>query len=193
MNSRLLIAVGLVVALFIGLSAVTTAGEGGVAQWAVAATPTPQPAAITVDETTGGVLQSTDAAQSVLVNVPVSAVTTTTTISYTYQADLPTAPLAHVRRFFTLRASQNGKEIGIFHSPILLRPMEITVTFDAPNPLVDSTIALYWLQGNRWLTHGVTVTRRSPYSLTVETRQVALFAVLGETNWVYLPLLISSK
>lgn len=187
MHRRLIFWVGIIIIAFIGASVASAAMPAGPD---VLATATPPPTAVTVDAVTAGTLQSTDAQQSVLVNIPVSAVTTTTTISYSYQSELPTVPLAHVRRFFTLRASQNGQEIGIFHSPILLRPMQITVNFDAPNPLIDSTIALYWLQNNRWLTHGVTVTQRTPYSITVETRQVALFAVLGETHWLYLPVVL---
>jgi len=134
----------------------------------------------TVTITNGGTLSSAD--QRVTVQLPGGAVTATTIVTYTYRAPLNTGALHGIDRFFDLKTAPPVAQFN--------KPVTISVTYPANNPLISDSIRLYWLSGTTWLTHGITTTARTSTSLTSLTSHFTVFAVLGKAHSLYLPLLL---
>ncbi|RME45039.1 MAG: hypothetical protein D6796_11025 [Caldilineae bacterium] len=140
----------------------------------------PSTVTATVTITGGGTLALAD--RRVTVQFPAGAVTATTLITYTYRAPLETGDLHGIDRFFGLEAAP---PVARFRKPVTIR-----VTYPANNPLIEDSIRLYWLSNTTWLTGGITTTARTSTSLTSLTNHFTLFAVLGKTHSIYLPLLL---
>lgn len=68
-------------------------------------------------------------------------------------------------------------------------PVTIAVRYtDQENgPIIEDSLALYWLSGTDWVTDGINTVVRADNTITSTTEHFTLFAVLGETNRVYMP------
>jgi len=129
----------------------------------------------------GGSLLSNDPAQSVLFEFPPGAVTAPTVVTYTTILPQPTGALAGMDRFFHLEAPP-GASFAL--------PVTISVTFPDHHAIKAGTEALYWLDSADWVTSGVTTTGRTSSTLVSLTDHFTMFGVLGETERVYLPLVM---
>jgi hypothetical protein len=132
----------------------------------------------------GGQFTSNDTLSSTSVEFPPNAVDTDITVIYAYQSPQIVYPLGHAYRFFSLTALQNNRVITQFN-----RPITITVNYSANNPIIKNTAKLYWLNGTTWSTTGITTVNETATQLTSLTDHFTLFAVLGETNLTYLPII----
>jgi hypothetical protein len=121
--------------------------------------------------------------EPVSVHFPPGAVTTDTLVSYTRRPEGDPGHLSGADRYFALTASQQGQPLAQFEKPVSL-----TITLPDDHTLIPSTLGLYWLQGSAWISDGISVTHRSRTSLSAEIAHFTEFAVLGQTNRVYLPL-----
>ncbi len=205
MNTRelqhLLIGIALIIGAFIGFTMlVSRPPVGADGQWYAfdfyadhhpAPTVTPAPPtptltptpiyAQTVMDAGGGTF--TPLTEPVAIHFPPGAVATDTLIGYTRRLEGNPGTLSGADRYFALTASQQGRPLTQFDHPISL-----TISLPATHTLIPSTLGLYWLQGANWITKGVNVTARSRTSLSAELDHFTEFAVLGQTNRVYLPL-----
>ncbi|MBC8252469.1 MAG: hypothetical protein H8E35_00380 [Ardenticatenia bacterium] len=141
----------------------------------------------TVIPPSGGSLTSNDPSQSTTIQFPPGAVTATTIITYAYRASQSAYPLAGGDHFFDLWATQNGTAITQFDRPVTIA---VRYTDETKGPAIGDTLFLYWLSGTTWLTDGVTHVAREHQVVTSTTDHFTLFAILGETNRAYLPLIV---
>ncbi len=71
-------------------------------------------------------------------------------------------------------------------------PFTMTVTYDPTElgPTIEATLAIYWWNGTRWLKEPTSGWDGSAHTVTATLEHLSRFAVLGETNRVYLPLVL---
>ena len=55
---------------------------------------------------------------------------------------------------------------------------------------IADTLGLYWLSGTNWVTEGITTVVQGDHVITSTTDHFTLFAVLGQTHRLYLPLIL---
>ena len=55
---------------------------------------------------------------------------------------------------------------------------------------IESTLALYSWDGNQWVKEPTSVVSEAANTVTATPAHLSLWAVLGETKWVYLPLVM---
>ena len=193
----------LIMALFIGLSSVSewAQASGADSPWyrvdfyadhytppTPTPTPTPPPISVLITQA-GGTLYSNDDAGSVMVQFAPGAVQTDSYMRYAYQSRMPVGKLGDVDRFFRLDAQRASNYQ--FYSPIFNSPLvTITVQYPSQNIIISGTEQLYWLDGTDWVTRGIKLIRRETNFLQVWTNHFSTFAVLGDTNHVYMPLVL---
>ncbi len=150
-----------------------------------AATPTPtvtpQPASILISRINGGVLNS----PNVTVDFPPESVLFDTLVTYENRPSQSEGVLTGVNEFFDLEATQNGQTIIDFELPVL-----VTVRLTDLGAVKPESLQLYWRDGNEWSTSGITTVSRTSNELVSETTHFTLFAVLGQTDRFYLPLIL---
>ncbi|MFO7537706.1 MAG: hypothetical protein R6X32_06560 [Chloroflexota bacterium] len=133
----------------------------------------------------GGTLVSQDGHTTIA--FPADAFVNTTTLTYTQFINLPTGNLAGVNRFFSLEATQNGTVIT--HT---LTPMTITVTYANEFPVISGTVKLYRMENNGWTDEGINHISDTDNHLVSEAEYLTWYAVLGDTNHIFLPLILRS-
>lgn len=131
----------------------------------------------------GGNLVSQDG--QVIVQFPAGAVSSPTVVTYTYYAPQPAEDLTGMDRFFGLEASQNGLPVTQFN-----RPITIELKYPTHHVLTEDSIDLYWLNNTAWVTDDISVVSKTETSLIGLTDHFTLFAVLGETNSYFFPLIM---
>jgi hypothetical protein len=55
---------------------------------------------------------------------------------------------------------------------------------------IEDTLGLYWRDGGQWVLEGTSSVEITVNRVTATPDHMTLFAVLGETNRVYLPLVM---
>jgi hypothetical protein len=137
------------------------------------------------------------------VQIPAGAVTATTTLTYTAVPKVSApADLAFARHAFVLdayrgRPGQDSVLLPLFR---FQRPVTVTVHYSDWDVagLRESTLGLYYRQGDIWvdaITTCAPTTLRYRHgvagnTLSLPICQAGQFAVLGEANRVYLPLVM---
>jgi hypothetical protein len=134
----------------------------------------------------GGTLLSQDG--NVLIAFPAGAFTETAVVTYTHLIQLPTGNLGGAQRFFSLEATQNGTAISQ-----TITPMTLTVSYEAQNPIISGTLQLYRLENGNWTDDAITYISDSDNQLVSEAMHLGRYAVLGETNGVYLPIMLTNS
>lgn len=144
-------------------------------------TATPQPTAVLIAAETGGTLVAADG--NLTVQIPAGAVLTDTVVQYEHRLIADPAPLVSLNRAFDLRPQLTFS-----------RPVTIVVRYIAEDkgPAIAETIRLYWFDetNQAWLTSGITTTDRATGILTSTTDHLTMFALLGETRRIYLPVIV---
>jgi hypothetical protein len=70
------------------------------------------------------------------------------------------------------------------------RPYTITIAYTQPErgPAIESTLGLYFWDGSQWVKEPSSALNSAAHTLTATPSHFSLWAVLGETRQVYLPL-----
>ncbi|RMG20150.1 MAG: hypothetical protein D6732_29005 [Methanobacteriota archaeon] len=166
--------------------------DGLIYAWALTADNTvlryvgsPAPAPVAVDiSPSGGELLFQQYQQNTRVIFPKNAVTETIRITYTYGFPMDANPLVGIGYFFDLATSVHPTETLQFNQPITI---VTRYTDEQIGPAVSNTLRLYWLDGTSWSTSGLT-SIWSENVITSTTTHFTTFALLGETNRTYLPV-----
>lgn len=149
-----------------------------------------QPTQVTVGPSSGGSLTSADGSTAVI--LPAGAVTTDTVVTYTPTQPAATAGLVGIAHFFDLTAVISGTT-----TPVTTFQLPYTITVDYTDAekgaAIESTLGLYWWNGNQWLQEPTNRLDAANNRLTATPDHMTLFAVLGETTRVYLPLLLRDR
>jgi len=119
-------------------------------------------------------------------DVPPGAVDQTTVVTYTEAVPSPAGDLFGVR-FFDLSAVISGTTTPVtsFNAPYTLT---INYTDAEEGAAIEDTLRLYWRDGDRWILEPTGSVDAAQNRLTAYPDHMTLFAVLGETRRVYLPL-----
>jgi hypothetical protein len=59
-------------------------------------------------------------------------------------------------------------------------------------PAIENTLALYWWNGSQWIKETSSVVDTAANTITAAPDHFSLWAVLGETRRVYLPLTLKN-
>lgn len=145
-------------------------------------TPTPEPASAVIP-TDGGSLSHHYPGHTTTLEVPAGAISAPSTFTISYR--LPpttTGQLQGMDHFFTLDGEQTA----------FTTPFTLTASYSESvrGPIVPGTEAIYSWQGSQWVTDDITLNNRWPTGLSVQINHLSLFGVLGETNRVYLPVVL---
>jgi len=152
--------------------------------------PTPPSPSVTVSgeiDTWGGSLDAPDG--SAELDFAPGVVDETTVVTYTTEtASAPTGDLFGVR-FFDLSAVAlaSGTPVTTFNSSYLIT---INYTDGEKGGAIEDTLGLYWWDGGQWTLEPTSSVDMANNRLTARPDHITLFAVLGETKRVYLPLVM---
>ncbi len=144
-------------------------------------TPTPVPAAASVlISNTGGYLTHRYPGHSTTIIVPPGAVNNPTEFGINYRT-VPILPgqLMDMDHAFEI------EPLGATFSP----PITISLTYSDTGTLLPGTERLYIWKNDQWVTQGISITTQQTGVITARIDELALYAILGETNWFYLPLI----
>jgi hypothetical protein len=136
----------------------------------------------------GGVLRSADGATTLA--FPPGAVAEDTIVTHTPHASPDTGDLAPLR-FFDLAAQRasDGAPVTSFAVPY-------TLTFDyleeQKGGVIEDTLGLYRWDGDAWVLEPTSGVDPVQNRVTATLDHMTLFAVLGETNRVFLPLAMAN-
>jgi hypothetical protein len=149
-------------------------------------TPTPEPVSALITEA-GGTLISNDRYASTRVEFGAEAVTKDTVVTYAYERVSSVYPLVGIDHFFHLTAEQDGQPVVSFR-----RPVTIVIDYreDERGSAIPETLALHWLDNSGWSQEGLTQTAHTGTRLETVSDHFTLFGVLGETNLIYLPMVM---
>jgi hypothetical protein len=79
---------------------------------------------------------------------------------------------------------------GLPLQPLPGKALTVTVDYGASGPVREDTLGLWWWTGAAWSQSGITSTLNlSAHSLTAQLSHLTLFAILGRSERIYLPLL----
>ena len=143
-----------------------------------------KPVVNTIYPATGGTLNSIDGSTKVV--FPPGAVSVETTLTYTAEQPMPTGDLEHIGHFFEMSAVISGTTTPVTS---FSQPFTVTVEYtDAEVGVIsEPTLSLYSWNGSAWV--GESSTLDTTANLVTSTLDhLTHFAVLGETNRIYLPL-----
>lgn len=149
-------------------------------------TPTPKPTPVPSDSgyfgEEGGVLWIAYPEHLTAVHVPPVTLTETMTseiaLSVTYTRSQPVGNLVGADHFFVVDGALSA------------RPVEVLLGFRNSGSVIAGTESLYRLNANAWVTDGITTTERSARHILAWIDRPGLYGILGETNRIYLPLVM---
>ena len=137
----------------------------------------------------GGSLTSNDG--NTTLSFPPNSVTNAVVITYRSLPPIPTGHLIGIGHFFDLTAvySDTGQLAqlapGVSYT--------VTIAYTSNGPAIEDTLALYWWDGSRWSQQGITsAVDTTSDVVTAQVDHFSLFAVLGETKRIYLPLVLKN-
>lgn len=139
-----------------------------------------QPTQTTITPDSGGKLISADG--STTVEFPAGAVAQDTVVTYTPMQPSPAGELAGIGHFFDLSATPAG----------FLKAYTVTVEYTDEElcGAIEDTLGLYWRDGGEWLLEPTSGVQVAENRVTATLDHMTLFAVLGQTHRVYLPLVM---
>jgi hypothetical protein len=153
-------------------------------------TPTPTPFATASIDPEGGLIWLEYPGHLTLVTVPGGAIDVRTIFTLTYDGR-PSfqGELSGVDHFFQLEAQEvdGGPPISSFPTPL-----ELTLGYNDPYPVVTHTVTLYRLQAGDWTTHGITITVQGEHFLNGYIDHTGYYGVMGHAHHVFLPTVLRS-
>jgi ligand-binding sensor domain-containing protein len=147
-----------------------------------------QPTETTVTPETGGMLTSADGSTTVV--FPAGAVLQDTVVTLTPLAPSPTGTLVGIDHFFDLTATTSQRSAS--PSADFEKPYSLTVNYASAElgTAIETTLGVYWWDGGRWILEPSSSVNAAANQVTASPDHMTPFAVLGETNRIYLPLVI---
>jgi hypothetical protein len=141
----------------------------------------------------GGTLTSYDA--STTIQVPAGAVGEPVTLTESPAVGpLPTGNLAGIDHVFDVTAVYDNSGQPAQLEPGSSYTVTVAYTDVERGPVIEGTLGLYGWDGNAWSQEGITSSVDPVTKLvTAEVDHLSLFAVLGETRRVYLPLAMRNR
>jgi hypothetical protein len=121
---------------------------------------------------------------------PADAVVTDTRITHTPAGSPPTGTY-YPLKIFDLSAVQvsDGSPVTLFASPYTLT---ITYTKKELGSAIQNTIGLYTWDGSEWAAESFTHDEASQ-RIIAKLNHMTYFALLGETHWLYIPLVLRGE
>jgi ligand-binding sensor domain-containing protein len=149
-----------------------------------------QPTQTLVTPGSGGKLTSADG--STTVEFPAGAVAQDTLVTLTPMQPSASAPLVGIGHFFDLSAAAAR---AMAPAVDFAKPYTLTVHYTDEDraTAIEDTLGLYWWDGGQWLPEGTSSVDPGTNRVTATPDHMTLFAVLGETNRVYLPLVMRAQ
>jgi hypothetical protein len=136
---------------------------------------------------TGGSLSSTTGDANF--TFPTDAFTQTVNVTYRhFWSDQDTGALAGIGHTFELSAVYVETS-----QPAQLAPSatySVVVTFTSPGPAIEDTLGFYWWDNSGWVKEPTSVVDVANNAVTATLAHLGLFAMLGETHRIYLPLVL---
>ncbi len=149
------------------------------------------PVAMTIP-TSGGLL----AASGIVLDFPPNTFTDTAVVTCTARASenapSPGSDLTGIDRFFDIEAVYEAT--GLPAQPASGKSYTITISYndEEKGPAIESTLALYYWTGSQWTKEAGSVVDAADNTVTAPLSHLSLFAVLGETRRVYLPVTLKN-
>lgn len=144
--------------------------------------PTPTPTPVPSDRgnigPAGGLLWITHPGHLTALHVPSGNLTTEIAFTLTYTRPRPTGELQGMDHFFTVESEP------------ISEPLSVLLGFKNIGGIISNTATLYRLEHSDWVTSQITVTEQSVSHILAGIQQPGLYAILGRTNRLYLPLIL---
>ncbi len=121
------------------------------------------------------------------------AITDTIVITHTPAYGMPPGgDLTGIGHVFDVTAvySNTGQPAQL--APGQTYTLTVRYTDAEKGPAIESTLALYWWDGNQWVKESSSVVDTVSNAVTATPNHFSLWAVLGETRRVYLPLILKN-
>jgi oligopeptide transport system substrate-binding protein len=143
----------------------------------------------------GGGVTSYDGDTSV--QIPAGAITGTVVVNESPAYGMPpSGSMTGIGHVFDVSAVYTGTDPGTANLPAQILPghtYTITVHYSdtEKGPAIENTLGLYWWDGSTWSQQGITSTVDITDNLvSAQVGHFSVFAVLGETKRVYLPVVL---
>ncbi len=144
--------------------------------------PTPTPTPLPTDNRyigpEGGLLWITHPDHLTAIHVPSNSLTSEMTFTLTYTEPRTGGDLHGADHFFTLDGDPSN-------TPVLL-----LLGFKNTGSVIAGTEALYYSDNGAWVTETFTITEQSPGHILAWIDQPGTYGILGQTNRLYLPLVV---
>jgi hypothetical protein len=141
---------------------------------------------VRVISTSGGTFAPHD---SINFDFPLGAITDTIVLTYTVLQPFGSQP--HVGDFFNISVVYASTGQAAQLAPGQVYTITVQYTDAEQGPAIEDTLALYWWNSSDWSQEGITSTVDTVNNVvTAQADHFSLFAVLGETRRVYLPLVL---
>jgi formylglycine-generating enzyme required for sulfatase activity len=160
--------------------------------------PTPTPFAVNTIGPQGGALWLAYPGHLTLLNVPPTAVDTSTvfTLSFDGRSNVQ-GDFQGIDHFFNLEANRLAPASATRSSgPTADRsnfslPAQLTLGYASLQGVTSGTIDLYRLVSGNWLTSNFTVTQKTAGHLVAWVKETGTYGLMGKTNRVYLPVILA--
>jgi len=142
--------------------------------------------------TSGGLL----VASGIVMDFPPNTFTDTAVVTHTSRsaADAPSPgnDLTGIGHFFDVDATYEST--GLPAQPASGKAYTVTVSYsdEEKGPAIESTLAFYYWDGGQWVKEPSSQVDAVNNTVTATPNHMSLWAVLGETRRVYLPLVLSN-
>lgn len=149
-------------------------------------TPTPTPAPVSASiGPEGGTLVHQYPRHRTRLTVPAGVLSASTTFTISYRSfPSPQSGLDGIDHFFGLEVSG---------TPTPFSPALQLVMHYSPTHIISGTLALYRLQAGQWITEGITLTGQSVGQIAADIRYTGIYGLMGETNRLFLPLILKQR
>lgn len=145
-------------------------------------TPTPPPYDSAQIGPKGGVLWFAYPGHLTMLQVPAGAVSTTTTFELIYDDRSDNQE--------TLQGLDHFFLLNIEHPQNIIAPLQMELAYQGTYGVEVDTINLYRLTGSTWVTDNITITNKNVGYIVALTKQPGTYGILGQTNRIYLPLIL---
>jgi oligopeptide transport system substrate-binding protein len=145
----------------------------------------------TINPATGGTVTSYHG--DTTINIPAGAVTDTIVITQSPAYGMPpVGNLTGINHVFDITAIYSSTGQPATLAPGRTYTISVLYTDTEKGPAIESTLALYYWNGGQWVKETSSVTGGVANTVTAAPNHFSLWAVLGETRHVYLPLILKN-
>ena len=153
-------------------------------------TPTPTPYAVQNIGTEGGAVWLTYPKHLTLLTISENDLDSQTTFTLTYNQLHGAKDLQANNHSFSIEAGSQDNHSIILPQTYLDRPARLFVGYHERSGIISNTIDLYRLSASGWTTENITKVAQSPDYIIADIQWLGVYGLLGETNRIYLPLVV---